>query len=74
MEIFTKKIKKIFAAVHEEVKKNKSIIEAAEKKITEKVESIRADFEAVLEISNSLSSLQAVSYTHLDVYKRQLLY
>ena len=34
-------------------KQNKSIIEADEKKITEKVESIRADFEAALEINNS---------------------
>ena len=45
--------KKIFPVVREQAKQNKSIIEAAEKKITEKVESIRADFEAVLEIKNS---------------------
>ena len=36
--------KKMFAAVHEQAKQNKNIVEAAEKKITEKVESIRADF------------------------------
>ena len=39
-----RKIKKNFAAVHEQAKHNKSIIEAAERKITEKVESIRFDF------------------------------
>ena len=45
--------KKILAAVHEQAKQNKNIVEAAEKKITEKVESIRVDFEAALEVNNS---------------------
>ena len=46
--------KKIFAAIHEQTKQNKAIVEAAESKITEKVESIRVEFETAIALNLSL--------------------
>ena len=45
--------KKIFAAIHEQAKQSKAIVEAAESKITEKVESIRGEFETAIALNNT---------------------
>ena len=45
--------KKIFAAVHDQSKQNKALLEATEKKISDKVESIRANVELALEVNSS---------------------
>ena len=42
-------------------------------KLDEMDQSDYAKFQAAMEIGDYTSSLQAVSYTHLDVYKRQLM-
>ena len=55
--------KRIFTAVHEQAKQGKQLLVSTEKRIGEKVEIIRSNIETALE---------AVSYTHLDVYKRQI--
>ena len=45
--------KKIFATVNDESKQNKVLLDATEKKISDKVESIRANVELALEVNSS---------------------
>ena len=45
--------KKIFAAVYDQSKQKKALLEATEKKIPDKVESIRANVELGLEVNSS---------------------